>query len=98
MAETTSLKLPAALKDRVGRLAQGVAQTPHAYMVEAISEKVARDEKRQGFLKAGEESAARFVRSGVAYAHKDVMRYFLAKAAGKNPAKPKRARIPRSKR
>src|SRR3989442_3971 len=95
---TTSLKLPDALKDKVGSLALGVAQTPHAYMVEAITEKVARDEKRREFLKSARHSAAEFKRTGVAYAHKDVMRYFLNKAAGKKAARPKPLRIPRSER
>ncbi len=98
MANTTSLKLPEDLKEKVGALAHGVAQTPHAYMVEAIAERVARDEKRQEFFRAARQSAAEFKRTGVAYAHKDVMRYFLNKAAGKKAAKPKRLRIPRSER
>ncbi len=95
---TTSLKLPDALKDKVGALAHGGAQTPHAYMVDAIAEKVARDEKRQEFLKSARQSAAEFKRTGVAYAHKDVMRYFLKRAAGKKASKPKPLRIPPSER
>ena len=98
MAITTSLKLPDELKEKVGTLAQGVAQTPHAYMVEAIAEKVARDERRQQFVKSAEQSSADFKRSGVAYTHKDVKRYFLDKVAGKKPSKPKRVRIPASER
>ena len=95
---TTSLKLPDSLKNKVGSLAHGVAQTPHAYMIDAIAEKVARDEKRREFLKSARQSAAEFKRTGVAYAHSDVMRYFLKRAAGKKAAKPKPVRIPRSER
>ena len=98
MAETTSLKLPEDLKKKVGDLAQGVAQTPHAYMVEAIAERVARDEKRQSFLEAGLQSAAEFKRTGVAYTHADVKRYLLKRAAGKKTRKPMQMRIPRSQR
>ena len=98
MGNTTSLKLPEDLKEKVGTLAHGVARTPHAYMVEAIAERVARDEKRQEFLKTAQQSSAEFNRSGVAYAHKEVMRYFLNKATGKKASKPKRLRIPRSER
>ena len=98
MANTTSLKLPEDLKDKVATLAQGVAQTPHAYMVEAIAEKVARDEKRQDFLESARRSEAHFKRTGIVYTHDDVKRYLLDKAAGKNPAKPKPIRIPRSER
>ena len=98
MATTTSLKLPDDLKEKVAELAPGVAQTPHAYMVEAIAEKVARDEKRRDFLKSAQESAAQLKRTGIAYAHKDVKRYFLEKAAGRKPSRPKRIRIPPSQR
>jgi predicted DNA-binding protein len=98
MANTTSLKLPDELKEKVAALAPGVAQTPHAYMVEAIAEKVARDEKRRDLLNSARVSAAHFRRTGIAYAHKDVKRYFLEKAAGKRSPKPKRIRAPRTQR
>src|SRR5258708_39684142 len=98
MATTTSLKLPDALKERVYALAHGVAQTPHAYMVEAIVERVARDEKRREFLQAAEESEKHFRRTGIAYAHKDVMRYLRARVAGKKAKRPKPIRVPRSER
>lgn len=95
---TTSLKLPDALKEKVADLAHGVAQTPHAYMVEAIAEKVARDEKRQAFLKAGEASLAQYKRTGVAYTHAGVKHYLLDTAAGKKPRRPKPIKVPRGQR
>jgi predicted transcriptional regulator len=98
MANTTSLKLPEDLKDRVNTVAQGVAQTPHAYMVEAIAEKVARDEKHQAFLKAGGAAQAQFKKTGIVYAHNDVMQYFRKRAAGKKARKPKPIRISPSQR
>jgi len=98
MAKTTSLKIPDELKERVANIAPSVAQTPHAYMVEAIAEKVARDEKREAFLATARESSAHFKRTGIAYTFDDAMRYFFDRAAGKNPAKPKPIKIPRSKR
>jgi predicted transcriptional regulator len=98
MAATTSLKLPDTLKEKVSELAHGVAQTPHAYMVEAIEEKVARDQKRRDFLESGAQAAGNFKRTGVVHAHDDAMRYARARAAGKKPRKPKPIRIPRSER
>ncbi len=98
MANTTSLKLPEALKEKVNELAHGVAQTPHAYMVEAIVERVARDEKRRDFLESGTRAAARFARTGIVYPHKEAMRYVRARAAGKKARKPKPVRIPPSER
>lgn len=98
MADTTSLKLPPHLKEKVSELAHGVAQTPHAYMVEAIVEKVARDEKRREFVESGHAAAGQFKRTGVAYSHKEAMRYARARAKGKNARKPKPIRIPVAER
>lgn len=98
MADTTSLKLPHDLKRKVSALAQGVAQTPHAYMVEAIADKVARDEKRRAFIDDAAKSLSDFKRTGLAYTHEQVWDYLSSKAAGKKPSKPKPVRIPRSKR
>jgi len=98
MANTTSLKLPEDLKERIGKLTQGVAQTPHAYMVEAIAEKVSRDEKRQDFINAALASAAETKRTGISYAHDDVWDYIMKKARGQKARKPKPIKLPKSKR
>jgi predicted transcriptional regulator len=98
MGNTTSLKLPDDLKDKVGELAPGAAQTPHAYMVEAIAERVARDEKRRHLLQAAERSAAQFQRTGIAYAHVDVKRYVVGTAEGRKMAMPKPRKVPRGER
>jgi predicted transcriptional regulator len=98
MAATTSLKLPEDLKEKIGKLAQGVAQTPHAYMVEAIAQKVERDEKRQDFLDAADKSRTHFKRTGIAYRHEDVWDYVMKLAKGQKARKPKPIRIPKSKR
>lgn len=98
MASTTSLKLPEDLKEKVSNLAQGVAQTPHAYMVEAIAERVARDEKRREFLEAGRKSLAEHERTGIAYAHDDVWRYLKARVQGKKASKPRPIKLRTAKR
>jgi predicted transcriptional regulator len=98
MADTTSLKLPEDLKDRVGKVALRVEQTPHAYMVQAIAEKVERDEKRQAFLDSARQSRDEFRRTGIAYKHEDVMRYMKEVVAGKKPGKPKPIRVRRKDR
>lgn len=98
MANTTSLKLPDPLKEKIGELAAGVAQTPHAYMVEAIAERVARDEKRRDLLQSAERSAVHFKRTGVVYTHADVKRHFLQAAEGRKAVKPKPRKVPRGER
>jgi predicted transcriptional regulator len=89
MADTTSIKLPGELKDKIATLASECEQTPHAYMVAAIAEKVARDEKRRDFYEAARRSSAGLERTGVLYTFTDVAKYAGDIAEGKKPAKPK---------
>lgn len=95
---TTSLKLSDALKEKIAAIAREVAQTPHAYMVEAIAEKVARDERRSDFVASAEKAEKDFQRTGTAYAHDDVWRYLRARAAGKKAPRPRATKVPRSAR
>ena len=97
MPKTTSLKLPDELKEKISTLSHGVAQTPHAYMVEAIAEKVARDEKRRAFLEDGKRSQEEVARTGVVYAHEDVMRRFRALAKGQKAPALRPMKIQRAK-
>jgi predicted transcriptional regulator len=98
MMATTSLKLPEHLKEKIAKLAQGVAQTPHAYMVEAIAARVLRDEKRREFLRAADESMAEVESGGPVYSHAAVSRYILALARGERPRKPRPIRGRSAKR
>jgi predicted transcriptional regulator len=97
MPKTTSLKLPDELKERVSTLSHGVAQTPHAYMVEAIAEKVTRDEKRRAFLEDGKRSQEEVARTGKVYAHEDVARWFRALARGEKARKPRPVKLKRTR-
>ena len=94
---TTSLKLSEELKEKIGELASRVEQTPHAYMVQAIEQKVARDQKRQDFLDAAQKSRDHFKRTGISYRAEDVHEYVLKLARGQKARKPKPIRIPKSK-
>jgi predicted transcriptional regulator len=98
MPKTTSVKLSEGLKERVSAIATVAAQTPHAYMLEAIEEKVARDEKRQDFIRSGLESLAHFKKTGIVYTHADLKRFIMQKAAGKNPRWPKPLIVPPDER
>ena len=68
------------------------------YMVEAIADKVARDEKRRAFIDDAAKSLSDFKRTGLAYTHEQVWDYLSMKAAAKKAPKPKPVHIPRSKR
>ncbi|MFM9912036.1 MAG: CopG family ribbon-helix-helix protein [Methylophilaceae bacterium] len=85
---TTSLKLPDTLKQRIGILAEAASKTPHAFMVEALTEQAERAEKRHAFLQSAIEAKQEYEQTGIAYAAEDVHNYLKAKIQGKNPAKP----------
>ena len=95
---TTSLKLSEALKRKIATITREVARTPHAYMVEAIAEKVARDERRSEFVASAEKAEKELRRTGAAYPHEDVWRYIRARAAGKKVRRPKASWVPKSAR
>lgn len=93
MAGTTSLKLPEELKEKVAELARGVAQTPHAYMVDAIAERVALDELRRGFVERASQSRDAFARSGQAFRLEEVAAHYRAKLAGAESRRPRVAKV-----
>ena len=49
----TTIKIDSSIKDRVKRLADSRHRTPHRIMVDAISEYVEREEKREAFRQDG---------------------------------------------
>lgn len=98
MAGTTSLKIPDELKEKVADLARGVAQTPHAYMVEAIAERVALDERRRDFVDRAVRSREAFTRSGQAYRLEDVTAYYRAKLAGDEARRPRLVKVKKPSR
>jgi len=85
----TSLKIPMDLKERIDRLAKEGDETPHALMVRALETAVTAMERRAAFLRDAEEAYQGMLKTGIGYAHEDVAKWLRAKAAGKNPPRPK---------
>lgn len=85
----TSLKLPLDLKERIDRLAKEGDETPHALMVRALETAVTAMEQRAAFLREAQEADRRMDETGIAYALDDVADYLRAKAAGRNPKRPR---------
>jgi predicted transcriptional regulator len=86
---STTLKLPEALKKRIAPLAEASGVTPHAWMVEALESQAALAERRKEFVEDALASIADQRRSGALYAAEDVREYFIAKATGGKPRRPK---------
>ena len=85
----TTLKLPAPPKQRITALAEKADTTPHALMVGALEEYVAREERWQEFLKeaAGADRAAEA--GEPVYAAADVHAHLERIARGKPSRRPK---------
>jgi predicted transcriptional regulator len=84
---TTTIRLPDGLKAKVARAAKRAKTTPHGYILEAIAEKAAHDERRADFH---DEAGARFANiaaTGKTIAWDDMRCYLEARVAGGKPAR-----------
>jgi predicted transcriptional regulator len=61
---TTSIRLPDELKRRLVQVADHRGQSPHAFMLEVISERVREEERRRDFLDCAEQRYADLLESG----------------------------------
>ena len=93
MAATTTLKLPADLKDRIAPLAEAEGKTAHAWMVEAIAAQADTAEKSKAFLDEASGRLQQFEQDRAVYRSQDVRRYFTALATGRKAARPKAIKI-----
>mgnify|MGYP001030625149 CR=1 FL=1 len=86
MTVTTTLKLPEHLKTRITPLAEAAGKSPHAWMVEALEERVTQSEAYAAFVAEALEADREMTETGLGYDGDDVLAYFREKAAG-HPAK-----------
>lgn len=92
---TTTIRLPDDLKARVAEAAKRAGTTTHGYILEAIAEKTAQDEKRAGFAAEAEDRYARIIASGETIPWTDMRNYLKAKIAGKSTSLPKSRKLAR---
>jgi predicted transcriptional regulator len=93
MAVTTTLKLPEELKARIAPLAEAAGKSPHAWMVEALEERVTKSEAYAAFLAEAMEADREMTETGEAYAADDVHAYVKAIIAGEKPERPKPVKL-----
>ncbi len=80
--------MPPTLKKRIATLVKETGQSVHAFMLEAIAEKVELTEKRRSFVEDALEAEREMEASGLAYDAPDVHRYLRDRAQGKQPERP----------
>ena len=93
MAVTTTLKLPEQLKARIAPLAEANGKSPHAWMIEALEERVVQSESYAEFMAEALEADREMTETGEGYAMEDVHRYLRAKLEGKPAKRPKPIKI-----
>lgn len=93
MAATTTLKLPEQLKTRIAPLAEAAGKSPHAWMIEALEERVEQSEAYTSFVAEALVAEQEMLRTGEAYAMEDVHQYLLGKLDGKPVKRPKPIKI-----
>ena len=93
MAVTTTLKLPEELKARIAPLAVAEGKSPHAWMVEALEERVTQSENYAAFVAQALEADREMTETGVGYDADDVHAYLRAIIAGEEAERPKPVKL-----
>ncbi len=89
-----SLRVPEDVKKRITRLAKAQDMTAHAFMLEAIREKLQAEEARTAFYAEAERRLARMKRAGVGIPAEEVFAYLERRAKGKPAVRPKPRKTP----
>lgn len=92
---TTTIRLPEELKERVARAAERAGTTSHAFILDAIAERVDEDELRSDFHAAAEQRYAEIVASGKTIPWSAMRTYLEDRLSGKNPSRPPAKKLAR---
>jgi predicted transcriptional regulator len=90
---TTTIRLPAGLKDRVARAAAESGTTAHAFILNAIAEQTEQVERRSDFHAQAQERMEKILESGKTVGWDEVRGYLEARAAGKRAVKPRARKL-----
>lgn len=88
-----SLRVPESVKRRIEKLAQRRKTTPHALMLEAISEKLDAEEARAEFLAEAGRRLAKMKKDGVGIPASEVFAYLEQRVQSKPAARPKSRKL-----
>jgi len=86
---TTSLKLPAELKQRAVAAAEKIGVSPHAFMVQAIEQAATSAERRTGFVDEALSARVQMLKTGKGYDADEVHAHLKSRIAGKMSPQPK---------
>jgi predicted transcriptional regulator len=84
-----SLRVPPEVKKKIAKLAEAQDTTSHAFMLEAIREKIQAEEARAAFHAEARRRLTRMQKTGLGIPAEEVLAYMRARARGGAPARPK---------
>ncbi len=85
---TTTIRLPEDLKERIAQAAERAGTTSHAFILEAIAERVEQAERRNEFHYTAERRYAEIVASGKTIPWSKMRTYLEARLAGRKTTRP----------
>jgi predicted transcriptional regulator len=88
-----SLRVPEVMKKRIAKLAKAQDMTAHAFMLEAIREKIEAEQARISFRAEGERRLARMKSTGAGIPADEVFAYLERRAKGTTAPRPKARKI-----
>ncbi|AUN96356.1 CopG family ribbon-helix-helix protein [Pseudazoarcus pumilus] len=88
MSSTTTIRLTEDLKQRVTQISQRGSTTAHGFILEAITEKVEREERRAAFDGEACARLAKLVENGESIPWDDMKRHLAARLAGTDATPP----------
>lgn len=89
-----SLRIPEDVKRRVERLAVARKTTAHAFMLEAVNEKLQAEETKASFQAEAKRRLVQMKKSGSAIPQGEVFEYLRDRAHGKAAVRPKARKLP----
>jgi len=88
-----SLRLPVEMAERIAKLVDARDTSAHAFMLEAIKEKLDAEEAQVTFRAEAERRLASMKKTGKAIPADEVFDYLRARVRGEKPKRPKARRL-----
>lgn len=88
-----TLKLPEELKARINDLAAASGKSPHAFMVDALTTQIGREESRNAFVASALEARQEVAKYGEVMEAADVHSWLLARAGNGKAVRPRARKL-----
>ena len=88
MSTTTTIRLPEDLKKRIAQAAESAGTSSHAFILEAISERVDAAERRNDFYETAEHRYAKIAASGETIPWSEMRTYLTDRLGGMRTTRP----------